>query len=54
MPRKVSGRNLLFWKITAVFTTLLIVLGIVFVMIASRFSKSYYTMAHQELYGGIA
>lgn len=54
MPKKTTGGNLLFWKITAVFTTLLIVLGVVFVMIASRFSKSYYTMAHQELYGGIA
>jgi signal transduction histidine kinase len=37
-----------------VFTTLLIVLGIVFVIIASKFSRSYYTTAHQELYGDIA
>lgn len=51
--RTIRG-NLLFWKITAVFTVLLIVLGIVFVQIASRFSKSYYTAAHQELYGDIA
>lgn len=46
--------NLLFWKIIIVFSSLLIVLGIVFIMIASRFSRSYYTTAHQELYGDIA
>ncbi|MFH4965244.1 HAMP domain-containing sensor histidine kinase [Gaetbulibacter sp. M235] len=50
---KIKG-NLLFWKITAVFTTLLIVLGIVFLMIASQLSKSYYTTAHQKLYGDLA
>lgn len=54
MPVKKIKGNLLFWKITAVFTTLLVVLGIVFVMIASGFSESYYTTAHQELYGDIA
>jgi len=53
MPLNIKG-NLLFWKITAVFTALLIVLGIVFFLIASTFSKSYYTAAHQELYGDIA
>src|SRR6478609_7718648 len=46
--------NRLFWKIAAVFTALLIVLGLVFFLIASRFSKSYYTTAHQQLYGDIA
>ncbi|MFT3934739.1 MAG: HAMP domain-containing sensor histidine kinase [Chitinophagaceae bacterium] len=46
--------NLLFLKITGVFSALLIVLGIVFFLIASAFSKSYYTTAHQELYGDIA
>ncbi|HVY75999.1 MAG TPA: HAMP domain-containing sensor histidine kinase [Puia sp.] len=51
--RTIRG-NLLFWKIAAVFTGLLIVLGIVFVLIASRFSKSYYTAAHQALFGDIA
>src|SRR4051812_12570381 len=51
--RNIKG-NLLFWKIVAVFTVLLIVLGIVFFMIASKFSKSYYTTAHQELYSDIA
>ncbi|PSL24162.1 sensor histidine kinase [Chitinophaga ginsengisoli] len=51
--RTIKG-NRLFWKITAVFTGLLIVLGIVFVVIASNFSRTYYTAAHQELYGDIA
>jgi len=51
--RTIKG-NRLFWKITTVFTALLIVLGIVFVVIASNFSRSYYTAAHQELYGDIA
>jgi signal transduction histidine kinase len=46
--------NLLFWKIAAVFTALLIVLGIVFFLIASQFSKSYYTAVHQQLYGDLA
>jgi signal transduction histidine kinase len=54
MPVKSIKGNLLFWKITAVFSILLVVLGIVFVWIASTFSKSYYTAAHQELYGDIA
>src|ERR1044072_6891277 len=53
LVRTIKG-NRLFWKITAVFTGLLIVLGIVFVIIASKFSRSYYTTAHQELYGDIA
>jgi signal transduction histidine kinase len=46
--------NLLFWKIAAVFSVLLIILGFVFVLIASKLSRSYYTMAHQELYGNVA
>ncbi|MBO9620232.1 MAG: HAMP domain-containing histidine kinase [Niabella sp.] len=46
--------NLLFWKIAVVFTTVLVVLGLVFIFIASRFSRSYYTAAHQQLYGDIA
>lgn len=54
MSVRTIGGNLLFWKISGVFTSLLIILGIVFVMIASRFSKSYYMTAHQQLYGGIA
>ncbi len=54
MSAKTIRGNLLFWKITAVFTALLIVLGIVFVLIASRFSSAYFTAAHQALYGDIA
>lgn len=46
--------NLLFWKIAAVFTLVLIVLGIGFALIVPRFSRSYYMAAHQELYGDIA
>lgn len=51
--RTIKG-NRLFWKITIVFTALLIMLGIIFVGIASNFSRTYYTAAHQELYGDIA
>lgn len=54
MAVKTIKGNLLFWKIAAVFSALLIVLGIVFVLIASKLSRSYYTMAHQELYGNVA
>jgi signal transduction histidine kinase len=54
MSVKTIRGNLLFWKIATVFSALLIVLGVVFVLIASKLSKSYYTMAHQELYGNIA
>jgi len=54
MPLKTIKSNLLFWKILAVFTGLLAILGLVFVLIASHFSKSYYTAAHQQLYGNIA
>lgn len=54
MSVKTIRGNLLFWKIATVFSVLLIILGIVFVLIASRLSKSYYTLAHQELYGNVA
>lgn len=54
MLKKTIRGKLLFWKITAVFTTLLIVLGIVFILIASTFSKSYYMAVHQELFGNTA
>lgn len=46
--------NFLFWKIAAVFTMVLIALGIAFAFVVPQFSKSYYTAAHQELYGDIA
>lgn len=54
MSVKTIGGNLLFWKICAVFASLLLLLGFVFVMIGSRFSRSYYLTAHQQLYGDIA
>lgn len=54
MSVKTIRGNLLFWKIAAVFTGLLVILGVVFVVIAAVFSKSYYTAAHQALYGDIA
>ncbi len=46
--------NLLFWRIAVVFTTVLVVLGSIFVLIASKFSRNYYTAVHQQLYGDIA
>jgi signal transduction histidine kinase len=54
MSVKTIRGNLLFWKIAGVFTALLIILGVAFVLIASRFSKTYYTTAHQQLYGDLA
>ena len=54
MSIKTIRGNLLFWKIAVVFSGLLIILGVKFVLIASKLSRSYYTMAHQELYGNIA
>lgn len=54
MSIKTIRGNLLFWKITAVFTGLLIILGIIFIWIASRFSDAYLTTAHQQLYGNLA
>lgn len=54
MSVKTIRGNLLFWKISAVFASLLLVLALVFILIGSRFSKSYYMAAHQQLYGDIA
>ena len=54
MSVKTIRGNLLFWKIAGVFTLLLIILGVAFVAIASGFSKTYYTTAHQQLYGDLA
>lgn len=54
MPVRAIKGNRLFWKIAAIFTALLIVLGLVFFLIASKFSASYYTAVHQQLYGDIA
>jgi signal transduction histidine kinase len=47
-------KNLLFWKIALAFTGLLVVLGVAFVLIASKLSHSYYNTAHQQLYGNLA
>jgi signal transduction histidine kinase len=54
MAFKTIRGNLLFLKITAVFTTLLVILGAAYLIVASRLSSSYYTMAHQKLYGNVA
>ncbi|MEP7257528.1 MAG: HAMP domain-containing sensor histidine kinase [Flavitalea sp.] len=54
MSVKTIRGNRLFWKIIVVFTSLLIALGLVFFLIASRFSVSYYNSAHQQLFGDIA
>ncbi|SEW57242.1 sensor histidine kinase [Chitinophaga arvensicola] len=54
MSVKTIRGNLLFWKIATVFFVLLIILGAVFIFIASKLSRSYYSMAHQQLYGNVA
>lgn len=54
VKRKNQQGNMLFWKIAAVFTLVLIGLGIGFAIVVPKFSKSYYMAAHQELYGDIA
>ena len=54
MSVKTIGGNLLFWKIAAVFTLLLIVLGLAYMGIASHVSMKYYNKVNQQLYGNIA
>lgn len=54
MSVKTIKGNLLFWKIAGVFFILLIILGVIFTLIASGLSRSYYSMAHQQLYGNVA
>lgn len=54
MSVKTIRGNLLFWKISATFALLLVVLGIVYVSIASFISKKYFNEVHQQLYGNIA
>jgi signal transduction histidine kinase len=54
MSVKTIRGNLLFWKIAGVFTALLIILAATFTLIASKFSRTYYTAAHQQLYGNLA
>jgi signal transduction histidine kinase len=46
--------NLLFWKITGIFTLLLAVLGITYILIASWVSKKTFYEINQQLYGNIA
>ena len=54
MAVKTIGGNLLFWKISGVFTLLLIILGSVYMGIASRASKHYFNEISQQLNGDIA
>ncbi len=46
--------NQLFWKIAAVFTLLLTVLGITYLVIGSYVSRSYFNEVNQHLYGNVA
>lgn len=54
MAVKTISGNLLFWKISAVFTLLLVILGIAYIGIASHISRKYYNEVTQQLYGNIA
>ncbi|WP_143305094.1 HAMP domain-containing sensor histidine kinase [Chitinophaga vietnamensis] len=54
MTVKTLSGNRMFWKIAAAFTALLIILGIVYVFIASNVSRKYFNEANQQLYGSTA
>ena len=54
MPLRSIKNNLLFWKITAVFTSLLILLGITYFLIASWMSNRNFNAINQQLYGDVA
>jgi signal transduction histidine kinase len=54
MSLKSIRGNLLFWKITGIFTLLLAVLGITYILIASWVSKKTFYEINQQLYGNIA
>ncbi|GGB12625.1 sensor histidine kinase [Puia dinghuensis] len=54
MPLSSIKNNMLFWKITTVFTSLLIVLGITYVVIASWMSKRNFNAINEQLYGDVA
>jgi signal transduction histidine kinase len=54
MSVKTIGGNLLFWKISAVFTFLLVILGISYIGIASHISRKYYNEVNQQLNVNIA
>src|ERR1700734_1852687 len=54
MSLKSIKGNLLFWKITGIFTLLLAALGITYIIIASWVSKKTFYEINQQLYGNIA
>ena len=54
MAAKTVNGNRLFWKISAVFTILLIILGLAYIVISSSISRKYYSEVNQQLYGDIA
>lgn len=54
MTAKKSSGNLLFWKICGVFTALLVLMGITYVIMASHISRRYFYEVNQQLYGDIA
>jgi signal transduction histidine kinase len=54
MSLKSIRGNLLFWKISGVFTALLILLGIAYVIMASAISRQHFYEVNQQLYGNIA
>ncbi|MEM9917835.1 MAG: HAMP domain-containing sensor histidine kinase [Bacteroidota bacterium] len=46
--------NRLYWKISATLLSLLVVLGVVYVLIGSSMQNEYFQEVNQSLYGGIA
>ncbi|TDW99080.1 HAMP domain-containing sensor histidine kinase [Dinghuibacter silviterrae] len=46
--------NLLFWKITGVFTSLLVILGVTYIVVASWMAKRNFNAINEQLYGDIA
>jgi signal transduction histidine kinase len=54
MSIKTIGGNLLFWKISITFVSLLVILGAAYVSIAAHISKKYYIEVHQKMFRNIA
>ncbi|HTI92325.1 MAG TPA: HAMP domain-containing sensor histidine kinase [Puia sp.] len=54
MPLRSIKNNLLFWKITGVLVSLLILLGIAYILIASWMSERNFKAINEQLYGGLA
>ncbi|HXO75027.1 MAG TPA: hypothetical protein VN824_07340, partial [Puia sp.] len=54
MPLRPIKNNLLFWKITGIFTSLLILLGISYALIASWMAERNFKAINQQLYGDLA